>query len=90
MNLLKRILYVLIISIILILVNITIVNAKNVEITTETLNLRKEASTESNIVAQISIGDECEVIGEDGDWYKVYVTDGTGYMMKQYLSEERQ
>lgn len=84
MNLLKRILYVLIISIILILVNITIVNAKNVEITTETLNLRKEASTESNIVAQISIGEECEVLGEEGDWYKVKYKDYTGYISKEY------
>ena len=84
MNLLKRILYVLIISIILILVNITIVNAKTVEITTETLNLRKEASTESNIVAQISIGEECEVLGEEGDWYKVKYKDYTGYISKEY------
>lgn len=84
MNLLKRILYVLIILIILMLVNITIVNAKTVEITTETLNLRKEATTESDIVALISIGDECEVLGEEGDWYEVKYKEYTGYISKEY------
>ena len=84
MNLLKRILYVLIILIILMPVNITIVNAKTVEITTETLNLRKEATTESDIVALISIGDECEVLGEEGDWYEVKYKEYTGYISKEY------
>lgn len=84
MNLLKKILYVLIILIILMLVNITIVNAKTVEITTETLNLRKEATTESDIVALISIGDECEVLGEEGDWYEVKYKEYTGYISKEY------
>ena len=84
MNLLKKIVYVLIISIVLILVNVTIVNAKTVEITTETLNLRKEPTTDSDIVALISIGDECEVLGEEGDWYKVKYEDYTGYISKEY------
>lgn len=84
MNLLKKIVYVLIISIVLILVNVTIVNAKTVEITTETLNLRKEATTDSDIVALISIGDECEVLAEEGDWYKVKYEDYTGYISKEY------
>ena len=84
MSLLKKIVYVLIISIILILVNVTIVNAKTVEITTETLNLRKEPTTDSDIVALISIGDECEVLGEEGDWYKVKYEDYTGYISKEY------
>ncbi len=84
MNLLKKIIYVLIILLILIFANITIAKAKTVEITTETLNLRKEASTESNIVAQISIGEECEVLGEEGDWYKVKYKDYTGYISKEY------
>ena len=84
MNLLKKSLYVLLIVTIAIFMLTTISKAKTVEITTETLNLRKEASTESNIVAQISIGDECEVIGEDGDWYKVKYKDYTGYISKEY------
>ena len=49
----------------------SVVKAATVEITTETLNLRAEASTDSDIVAQISIGDECELLEEEGDWYRV-------------------
>lgn len=84
MNLVKKILFALTISIILIFINLTIVKAKTVEVTTETLNLRKEASTDSDIVALISIGDECEVLGEEGDWYKVKYEDYTGYISKEY------
>ena len=84
MNLLKKTLYELLIILITIFIFTTISKAKTVEITTETLNLRKEASTESNIVALISIGDECEVLGEEGDWYKVRYKDYTGYISKEY------
>ena len=84
MSLLKKILYVVAVILIAIVINTTISKAKTVEITTETLNLRKEPSTESNIVALISIGDECEVLDEEGDWYKVKYKDYTGYISKEY------
>ena len=48
-----------------------IAKADTVRVTTETLNLREKPSTDSNIVALISIGEECEVISEEGDWYEV-------------------
>ena len=84
MNLVKKILCLIIIMIIVISFKTSIVKAKTVEITTETLNLRKEASTDSNIVALISVGDECEVLGEEGDWYKVQYKEYTGYISKEY------
>ena len=83
MSKIKKILYMIIfISIIFIYTNI--VKAVTVEVTTETLNLRKEPSTDSDIVALISIGDECEVLGEEGDWYQVKYEDYTGYISKEY------
>ena len=81
---LKKILYVLMITIAMIFIYMNIAKATTVEITTETLNLRKEATTESDIVALISIGDECEVLGEEGDWYKVKYGEYTGYISKEY------
>ena len=84
MNLLRKTLYVLLIITIAIFMAATISKAKTVEITTETLNLRNEPSTESNIVALISMGDECEVLGEEGEWYKVKYKDYTGYISKEY------
>lgn len=61
-----------------------IAKADTVRVTTETLNLREKPSTDSNIVALISIGEECEVISEEGDWYEVKYGDYTGYISKEY------
>ena len=84
MNLVKKILAIIVILILILLVHTNISKAATVEITTETLNLRKEPSTEADIVAQISIGDECELLGEDGDWYQVQYGEYTGYISKEY------
>ena len=84
MSLIKRILIISLIVLMIILFQINISKAATVEITTETLNLRKEATTESDIVAQISIGEECELLGEEGDWYRVQYNDYTGYISKEY------
>lgn len=84
MSSIKKALFVIIFTIVLIFIGTKITNAKTVEITTETLNLRKEATTDSDIVALISIGDECEVLADDGDWYKVKYGEYTGYISKEY------
>lgn len=84
MDLVKKILAIIVILILILLVHTNISKAATVEITTETLNLRKEPSTEADIVAQISIGDECELLGEDGNWYQVKYGDYTGYISKDY------
>lgn len=77
----------------LILIMLNIVKAVDVEITTETLNLREEPSTKSDIVAQISIGEECELLEEEEEWYKVKYGEYTGYISKEYskiVGEETQ
>ena len=84
MKLSKKILYVIAIMVSTMLISINIAKAATVEITTETLNLRREPSTDSDIVAQISIGEECELLGEEGDWYQVSYGDYTGYISKEY------
>lgn len=84
MNKIKRILYIFIFLTVIVFINTNIVKGTTVEITTETLNLRAKASTDSNIVALISIGDECEVLDEEGDWYKVKYGEYTGYISKEY------
>lgn len=84
MDLRKKVFYIMLITIIALLFNIEITNAVNVEITTETLNLREEPSTDSDIVAQISIGDDCELIEDEGDWYHVRYGEYTGYISSEY------
>ena len=84
MSELKKILYVCMLTIAVIFTYVHISKGATVEITTETLNLRAEPSTDSNIVALISIGEECEVLGEEGDWYEVQYGEYTGYISKEY------
>ena len=63
---------------------------KTMYVNVEAVYIRASTSTDSEAVASVGLNTPVTVNGEEGDWYKVYVTDGTGYMMKQYLSEERQ
>lgn len=66
----------------------TNVYAKNGKTTNETTRLRKEASTDSSIVALISQNEEVEILEEEGDWYKVKYSKYTGYVRKDMLSVE--
>ena len=63
---------------------------KTMYVNVDAVYVRESASTDSQAVASVGLNTPVTVNGEEGDWYKVYVTDGTGYMMKQYLSENRQ
>ena len=67
MNLVKRIFYIALSILAFAFLLTNNANADTVRITTETLNLREEPSTNSDIVAQISIGEECNVISDEGD-----------------------
>lgn len=57
-------------------------------ITCGTLNLRAQASTESDILGKYGWGTEVEVLGFDGNWAYVEVNGQTGYMYSQYLGSE--
>lgn len=87
MSILKKIFYTLFSITIFTFLLTNIAKADTVEVTTETLNLREEPSTESDIVALISIGEECELISEDGDWYEVKYGEYTGYISKEYAKK---
>lgn len=84
MNLIKKTMIAILITLMIIFVHTNISKAATVKITTETLNLREEASTDSDIVALLSEGDECELLEEEGDWYRVQYGDNTGYISKEY------
>ena len=63
---------------------------KTMYVNVDAVYIRASTTTESDIVASIGLNTPVTVNGEDGDWYKVNVTDGSGYMMKKYLSETKQ
>ena len=63
---------------------------KTMYVNVDAVYIRSKATTSSNIVASIGLNTPVTVNGEEGEWYKVNVTDGSGYMMKKYLSENKQ
>lgn len=75
---------VMVVIFIAILVISTISNASTIKVTGDTVNIRKEASTSSDIIAMLSKNVECELLGEEGDFYKIKYKNYTGYISKQY------
>ena len=63
---------------------------KTMYVNVDAVYIRSQATTSSNIVASVGLNTPVTVNGEEGEWYKVNVTDGSGYMMKKYLSENKQ
>ena len=84
MNLIKKAIYGLLVIIIALLVFSGIVKATEVEITGDIINLRQEASTDSTIIIQIAKGEKCELLEEEGNWYRIKYGDYTGYVSKDY------
>ena len=55
-------------------------------VTTDTLRVRKEASTDSSIIALLSMNDKIEILGEEYGWYKIKSGDTVGYVAAQYIN----
>lgn len=56
------------------------------KVTVDTVRMRKEASTDSDVVTLVSIGDELEILDTEGEWYKVKDSEFTGYIRKDMIS----
>lgn len=59
-------------------------------VNTETVRVREEATTDSDIVKLVSIGEKITITGESGDWYKVKIEGTTGYIRKDLLDLEEE
>ena len=56
------------------------------KVTAETLNVRAEESTESEVLSQSDEGDAFTILGQEGDWIKVAASeDIVGYVAKDYV-----
>lgn len=49
------------------------------------LNIRQEASTDSDVIGILTNHNACELLEDAGEWYKVTSGKVTGYVNKQYL-----
>lgn len=61
------------------------VQAATGKVATETLNLRKEASTNSSIIELLNANDKLEIVSEENGWYKVKHGSKDGYVSKEYV-----
>ena len=57
-------------------------------ITEDTVNVRKETSTDSKIVTYVYKNDKVEVIEKNGEWYKIKYKDNEGYVFADYIDVE--
>ncbi len=55
----------------------------------EGVNLREEASTDSEVVDQLSKGTEVTVVANEDEWIKVKVNGNEGYVKSEFLSTEK-
>ena len=59
-------------------------------VNTDTLNLRKEASTDSSVVELLNKNDKVDIISEDGEWYNVKHGNNEGYVKKEFIKVDEQ
>jgi len=66
-----------------------ITDMKNATVIVDTLNVRQEANTSSNIIARLQRDNEVDVISVDGNWVKIKLANGSiGCVHKDYVSLE--
>lgn len=82
----KKILIILLYLYIGLMLISTKVYAKTATAISETVRIRKEASTNSGVVTLVSQGEEVEILEEQDEWYKVNYKTYTGYIRKDMLS----
>lgn len=62
------------------------VGTRMATVTTTTLKVRGDASTESEVLGLVPIEDDLVVIEELDDWVKVSIEEGEGYVSKDYVA----
>ena len=55
-------------------------------ITGKTVRIRENADSSSKIVDNVYRNDEVNVVGEEGDWYKVQYSGQSGYISKEFVN----
>lgn len=63
---------------------------KTLYVNTELVNVRKEASTSSEVISRLSMNTAVDVYSESNGWYKVKVSGKEGYISTSLLSTTKQ
>ncbi len=67
----------------------TVQENKTAYVSSDGLNIRKEASTESEIVDVLGKNAKVTIVKEEGTWCKITYKNTEGYAPKKYLSDEK-
>lgn len=62
---------------------------KTAYISESSVNMRKGAGTNYNIIKVLSLNTQVTIIDEDDGWYKIKVDNTTGYVSKEYVSDTK-
>lgn len=81
----KKLKRVFVITLFMLLLIINGVYAETGKVNTNTVRVRENASTSSEIITNVYKNDEVEIIEKEGDWYKVKVEGKTGYVKSDFL-----
>ena len=65
---------------------ISLALAQSGKVTASSLNIRKSASSESDVVGHLREGDKVTIKGTKGSWYQISANGKTGYVAKKYIS----
>lgn len=55
-------------------------------ITADSMRVRGGAGLTSEVIGGITFGEKVEILGKEGDWYKIRFGAGVGYVSGQYLT----
>lgn len=86
---LKKVAVIFAISIIVLSV-FNLSNAATGVVNTPAVRVREKASTDSEVLTKAYEGEKIEILGEEGDWYKVKINGKTGYARKDLIKEENE
>lgn len=89
-NIKKRILIIALFVLMIIIFPKDIFAATTGIVDTETVRMRKEATTESDIVTLLSQDFKVEIIEKEGNWYKVKYKEYTGYVSAEYIKVDNE
>ena len=80
--------YLKLIVFLLIIVVAQITNAGSYVVDTPVLNIRSCAGTNCKIIGKLLEGKTVEVIQDNGEWVEIKTENGSGYVIKNALSED--
>ncbi len=84
MNTIKKVILTGALTVATVSIMATCSQATTVKVTGDTVNIRKDASTSSEVIAMLSKDVECELLEEVDGWYKIKYKNYTGYISKDY------